>query len=108
LSTQFTTVFPSSYCCRICRAEATWRFWAASRRKKVRTSQFGWRERLPLRIAAKIPRMQTHYFKEQIQPLLDGDRVDFVGEVDERQKQDFLGNAMAVLVPIDWPEPFGW
>jgi glycosyltransferase involved in cell wall biosynthesis len=52
--------------------------------------------------------MQTHYFKEQIQPLLDGDRVDFVGEVDERQKQDFLGNAMAVLVPIDWPEPFGW
>jgi glycosyltransferase involved in cell wall biosynthesis len=62
---------------------------------------------LPLRIAAKIPRMQTHYFKEQIEPLLDGDRVEFVGEVDERQKQDFLGNAMALLVPIDWPEPFG-
>jgi glycosyltransferase involved in cell wall biosynthesis len=65
------------------------------------------RTHLPLRIAAKIPRMQTHYFKEQIEPLLDGDRVEFVGEVDERQKQDFLGNAMAVLVPIDWPEPFG-
>ena len=62
---------------------------------------------LPLRIAAKIPRNQTHYFKEQIEPLLDGDRVEFVGEVDERQKQDFLGNAMALLVPIDWPEPFG-
>jgi glycosyltransferase involved in cell wall biosynthesis len=62
---------------------------------------------LPLRIAAKIPRMQTHYFKEQIEPLLDGDQVDFVGEVNESQKQDFLGNAMAVLVPIDWPEPFG-
>ncbi len=62
---------------------------------------------LPLRIAAKIPRMQTHYFKEQVEPLLDGDQVEFVGEVDERQKQDFLGNAMAVLVPIDWPEPFG-
>jgi glycosyltransferase involved in cell wall biosynthesis len=62
---------------------------------------------LPLRIAAKIPRMQTHYFKEQIEPLLDGDQVDFVGEVNETQKQDFLGNAMAVLVPIDWPEPFG-
>jgi glycosyltransferase involved in cell wall biosynthesis len=62
---------------------------------------------LPLRIAAKIPRMQTHYFREQIEPLLDGHRVEFVGEVDERQKQDFLGNAMAVLVPIDWPEPFG-
>ena len=62
---------------------------------------------LPLRIAAKIPRMQTHYFKEQIEPLLDGDQVEFVGEVNESQKQDFLGNAMAVLVPIDWPEPFG-
>jgi glycosyltransferase involved in cell wall biosynthesis len=65
------------------------------------------KSQLPLRIAAKIPRMQTHYFKEQIEPLLDGDQVDFVGEVNERQKQDFLGGAMAVLVPIDWPEPFG-
>jgi glycosyltransferase involved in cell wall biosynthesis len=63
--------------------------------------------RLPLRIAAKIPRQQSHYFKEQIEPLLDGDQVEFVGEVNERQKQDFLGNAMAVLFPIDWPEPFG-
>jgi glycosyltransferase involved in cell wall biosynthesis len=62
---------------------------------------------LPLRIAAKIPRMQTHYFKEQIEPLLDGDRIEFVGEVNESQKQDFLGNALAVLFPIDWPEPFG-
>lgn len=62
---------------------------------------------LPLRIAAKIPRMQSHYFKEQIEPLLDGDQIDFVGEVNERQKQDFLGNAMVLLVPIDWPEPFG-
>jgi glycosyltransferase involved in cell wall biosynthesis len=63
--------------------------------------------RLPLRIAAKIPRMQSHYFKEQIEPYVDGDRIKFVGEVNERQKQDFLSNAMAVLFPIDWPEPFG-
>jgi glycosyltransferase involved in cell wall biosynthesis len=62
---------------------------------------------LPLRIAAKIPRQQSHYFKEQIEPLLDGAQIEFVGEVNERQKQDFLGNAMAVLFPIDWPEPFG-
>jgi glycosyltransferase involved in cell wall biosynthesis len=65
------------------------------------------RAHLPLRIAAKIPRQQSHYFKEQIEPLLDGDQIEFVGEVNERQKQDFLGNAMAVLFPIDWPEPFG-
>jgi glycosyltransferase involved in cell wall biosynthesis len=62
---------------------------------------------LPLRIAAKIPRLQTHYFKEQIEPLLDGNQVDFVGEVNKSQKQDFLGGAAAVLFPIDWPEPFG-
>jgi glycosyltransferase involved in cell wall biosynthesis len=62
---------------------------------------------LPLRIAAKIPRMETQYFKEQIEPLLDGRQVEFVGEVNDGQKQDFLGNAMAVLFPIDWPEPFG-
>jgi glycosyltransferase involved in cell wall biosynthesis len=62
---------------------------------------------LPLRIAAKIPRQQSHYFKEQIEPLLDGDQIEFVGEVNERQKQDFLGKAMAMLFPIDWPEPFG-
>jgi glycosyltransferase involved in cell wall biosynthesis len=62
---------------------------------------------LPLRIAAKIPRQQSHYFKEQIEPLLDGNQIEFVGEVNERQKQDFLGDAMAMLFPIDWPEPFG-
>jgi glycosyltransferase involved in cell wall biosynthesis len=62
---------------------------------------------LPLRIAAKIPRMETQYFKEQIEPLLDGHQVEFVGEVNDGQKQDFLGNAMAVLFPIDWPAD-GW
>jgi glycosyltransferase involved in cell wall biosynthesis len=61
----------------------------------------------PLRIAAKIPRSENRYFKEHIRPLLDGDRVDFVGEVDDGAKADFLGNASALLFPIDWPEPFG-
>jgi glycosyltransferase involved in cell wall biosynthesis len=62
---------------------------------------------VPLRIAAKIPRQQTRYFKEQIEPFLDGHRVEFIGEVNEREKQNFLGNAMGLLFPIDWPEPFG-
>jgi glycosyltransferase involved in cell wall biosynthesis len=61
----------------------------------------------PLRIAAKIPRSETRYFKEHIRPLLDGSRVEFVGEVDDAAKADFLGNAAALLFPIDWPEPFG-
>jgi glycosyltransferase involved in cell wall biosynthesis len=63
--------------------------------------------RLPLRIAAKLPRLQSHYFKEQIEPFVDGHRVKFVGEINERQKQGFLGKAKALLFPIDWPEPFG-
>jgi glycosyltransferase involved in cell wall biosynthesis len=62
---------------------------------------------LPLRIAAKIPRAENRYFKEHIEPLLDGSQVEFVGEVNDREKQDFLGNALALLFPIDWPEPFG-
>jgi glycosyltransferase involved in cell wall biosynthesis len=62
---------------------------------------------LPLRIAAKIRRQQSRYFKEEIEPFLDGRGVEFIGEVNEREKQDFLGNAMGLLFPIDWPEPFG-
>jgi glycosyltransferase involved in cell wall biosynthesis len=62
---------------------------------------------LPLRIAAKVPRAENRYFKETIKPLLDQNNVEFVGEVNDRQKQSFLGNAAALLFPIDWPEPFG-
>jgi glycosyltransferase involved in cell wall biosynthesis len=62
---------------------------------------------LPLRIAAKVPRGENRFFKEQIAPLLDADDVEFIGEVDERAKAEFLGRASALLFPIDWPEPFG-
>jgi glycosyltransferase involved in cell wall biosynthesis len=62
---------------------------------------------LPLRIAAKMPRAENRYFKDTIKPLLDQNNVEFVGEVNDRQKQAFLGNAAALLFPIDWPEPFG-
>jgi glycosyltransferase involved in cell wall biosynthesis len=60
-----------------------------------------------LRIAAKIPRAETAYFKKHLEPHLDGERVQLVGEVDEVRKQPFLANAEALLFPIDWPEPFG-
>ena len=50
---------------------------------------------------------ENRYFNETIKPLLDGNNVRFVGEVNDRQKQAFLGNAAALLFPIDWPEPFG-
>jgi glycosyltransferase involved in cell wall biosynthesis len=62
---------------------------------------------MPLRIAAKIPRAETAYFKNQLQPHIDGERVTLVGEVDDAKKQPFLAGAAALLFPIDWPEPFG-
>ena len=63
---------------------------------------------IPLKIAAKVDKADEAYFREVIKPLLDeGGGVEFVGEVDERGKTKFLGDARAVLFPIDWPEPFG-
>jgi glycosyltransferase involved in cell wall biosynthesis len=62
---------------------------------------------LPLRIAAKIPRAETAYFRKHLPPHLDGDKVHLVGEVDETKKQPFLANAAALSFPINWPEPFG-
>lgn len=61
----------------------------------------------PLRIAAKIPRGETVYFKKRLEPQIDGVEVQLVGEVDEVKKQPFLAEAAALLFPIDWPEPFG-
>ena len=62
---------------------------------------------MPLKIAAKIARAERHYFTQRIKPLLNGTDVEFVGEIDEAHKAEFLGNAAALLFPINWPEPFG-
>jgi glycosyltransferase involved in cell wall biosynthesis len=62
---------------------------------------------IPLKIAAKVDRVDLEYFKAEIEPLLDGPDVEFIGEIDERRKVKFLGEARALLFPIDWPEPFG-
>jgi glycosyltransferase involved in cell wall biosynthesis len=62
---------------------------------------------IPLRIAAKVDPVDQEYFSEKIEPLLTDPLIEFVGEIDEAQKDDFLGNALAYLFPIDWPEPFG-
>ncbi|WP_027576820.1 glycosyltransferase family 4 protein [Bradyrhizobium sp. WSM1743] len=63
--------------------------------------------RIPLRIAAKIPRAETGYFKKKLEPEIDGENIQLVGEVDEIRKQPFLAGAAALVFPIDWPEPFG-
>jgi glycosyltransferase involved in cell wall biosynthesis len=62
---------------------------------------------LPLKIAAKVDKVDEVYFREKIAPLLDGPGVEFIGEISERNKSKFLGEASALLFPIDWPEPFG-
>lgn len=62
---------------------------------------------MPLRIAAKVPRAGRKYFNEILEPQIDGSQISLVGEVDDRGKQGFLGNAAALLFPIAWPEPFG-
>jgi glycosyltransferase involved in cell wall biosynthesis len=62
---------------------------------------------MPLKIAAKVDKADREYFKEVIKPLLVRSGVDYVGEIGESEKVDLLGNAYALLFPIDWPEPFG-
>lgn len=62
---------------------------------------------LPLKIAAKVDKVDQEYFKREIEPLLADADVEFIGEITEAQKPEFLSNAKALLLPIDWPEPFG-
>jgi len=62
---------------------------------------------IPLRIAAKVPKGERGYFKEQLEPKIDGRDVQLTGEVNDQTKEEFLANAAALLFPIDWPEPFG-
>jgi glycosyltransferase involved in cell wall biosynthesis len=61
----------------------------------------------PLRIAAKVDVVDRDYFDSVIEPLLDHPLITFVGEIAEPAKNDFIGHARALLMPIDWPEPFG-
>jgi glycosyltransferase involved in cell wall biosynthesis len=62
---------------------------------------------IPLKIAAKIDRADAEYFETTIKPMLAGGGVEMVGEISDREKPDFLSGAIGLLMPIDWPEPFG-
>src|SRR5207237_4394046 len=62
---------------------------------------------MPLHVAAKADGHHVAYYESEIKQLLNGPNIEFVGEITEQQKGDFLGNAYAYLFPIDWPEPFG-
>jgi glycosyltransferase involved in cell wall biosynthesis len=62
---------------------------------------------IPLKIAAKVDRADQDYFDEFIRPMMDHPLVDYIGEISDREKPDFLSGAIGLLLPIDWPEPFG-
>jgi glycosyltransferase involved in cell wall biosynthesis len=62
---------------------------------------------MPLRIAAKVDPADQAYFKQKIERLLDHPLVEYVGEINDAEKNDFLGEAAALICPYDWPEPFG-
>jgi glycosyltransferase involved in cell wall biosynthesis len=62
---------------------------------------------IPLKIAAKVDRADKSYFESRIKPLLDHKLIEFVGEISDLEKNEFLGNASALLFPIQWSEPFG-
>jgi glycosyltransferase involved in cell wall biosynthesis len=65
------------------------------------------RSGMKLKVAAKVDRGDRVYFERKIKPLLDNPLIEFIDEIGAAQKQDFLGNAAALLFPIEWPEPFG-
>jgi len=62
---------------------------------------------MPLRIAAKIDGLDSQYFEAKVKPLLDDPLIEFIGEIGDADKPRFLGEASALLFPINWPEPFG-
>ena len=62
---------------------------------------------IPLKIAAKVDPVDQEYYDEVIKPLLDAPLVEYIGKISDQEKSDFLSGAYALMVTIDWPEPFG-
>jgi glycosyltransferase involved in cell wall biosynthesis len=79
-----------------------------SREKRLdRAIEIAIQTKTPLKIAAKVDTNDREYFEQKIAPLLNHPLIEFIGEIGEAEKGDFLGRARALLFPIDWPEPFG-
>jgi glycosyltransferase involved in cell wall biosynthesis len=62
---------------------------------------------VPLKVAAKVDKVDQDYFDEQIKPLMASGNIEYIGEISDKEKSEFLSGAIVLLVPIDWPEPFG-
>ncbi len=79
----------------------------AQEKRVDRAIEIAKRAGMPLRVAAKVDAADQEYYEKEIKHLLSGSDVEFIGEICEQEKTEFLGNAAALLFPIDWPEPFG-
>ncbi len=78
-----------------------------SQRRPLPSANWAQRAAVPLKLAAKVDLVDAAYFREVVAPLLKDPLVEFLGEIDDSAKNDFLGGARALIFPIDWPEPFG-
>ncbi len=79
----------------------------APEKRVDRAIEIAGRAGMKLKIAAKVDRADRDYFEQKIEPLLKQPHVEYIGEIGDHQKAEFLSNAHALLFPIDWPEPFG-
>jgi glycosyltransferase involved in cell wall biosynthesis len=79
----------------------------APEKRPDRAIEIARRAGIPLKIAAKVDRVDQEYFDTVIKPMLDGPGVEMIGEIGDAEKPEFLSGAMALLLLIDWPEPFG-
>ena len=79
----------------------------APEKRPDRAIEIAKRAGIPLKIAAKVDPADQEYFAHVIEPLFHDPLVEFIGEISDHEKNEFLGNALALLFPIDWPEPFG-
>jgi glycosyltransferase involved in cell wall biosynthesis len=79
----------------------------APEKRVDRAIEIAKRTGIPLKIAAKVDKVDKEYFETVVQPLLRDPLIEYLGEIGDGEKNEFLGNAYALLFPIDWPEPFG-
>lgn len=90
---------PGDYLCFVGRI--------APEKRPDRAIEIAKRAGIPLKIAAKVDPKDAEYFQAHIEPLLDHPLIEFLGEVDETRKRELMGRSLALVLPIDWPEPFG-
>jgi glycosyltransferase involved in cell wall biosynthesis len=73
----------------------------------VQAIQIAKKAGVKLKMAAKVDAVDKEYFEKEVKPLVDGKQIEFIGEIDSKEKSNFLRNAIGLIAPIQWEEPFG-